>query len=496
MSSSDSGLVPVHIGQPAPGSEQEQELLLRQQWPDYRGHVNPPTPPRVPGDVPWEQHGLLPRWLGMESSDCAVAVEPGLFFGKGDEEFQRFLAGARRRDEVALIVAFVGNTDDDRARNPLSSVDASVRLGDRYTSAGARRLPTGTWPQIAPGVEGADRDLALRLLTRPKTAPWWSLNLRGSQTVHGGGGRPQDHPAAGELHPILIDALGDPVVAAWTSPSGDQRWYLVPDATRWESTLGWLVHRALPEYVPSALRRARSPLFVDPDLQTSDEQNTRQALQDLEAHYAEEKQRLEQALQEAKENAEPVRYGLLYGSGSELVAAVAQVLAAAGMSAVDLDEDLGGTKSADLLVSADGAPDRLVEVKGASGPAQEHLVGHLQRHLETWPQLRPNQPVSDGVLIVNHQHKLHPAERSADVYSRPEFVASLTSLPVTVISTMQLFNWWRAADWTAIHTAVLGGSATSSTGPAPSPEPPTAPSTDRSSSGWRWPGRRAGHSRP
>jgi len=56
-----------------------------------------------------------------------------------------------------------------------------------------------------------------------------------------------DPPAEGELHPILIDALGDPVVAAWTPPSGDRRWYDIPDATDWNNVLDWLVHRALPE---------------------------------------------------------------------------------------------------------------------------------------------------------------------------------------------------------------------------------------------------------
>lgn len=48
-----------------------------------------------------------------------------------------------------------------------------------------------------------------------------------------------------------------------------------------------------------------------------------------------------------------------------------------------------------------------------NGAAQEHLVGHLQLHIDTWPQLRPDQPVTGGVLTVNHQHKLHPSERTA-----------------------------------------------------------------------------------
>ena len=469
MSSAASGLVPVHIGQPEPGSEEEQALLLRRERSLSR--TGPPEPLRVPGDVPWEQHVVVPRWWGMESSDCPAAIEPGFFSGQGHEEFQRFLDGARQRGEIALVFAVVGHAEGDGPRNVFGPADASIRLGDQFTSAGGRRLPKGMRPQIAPGLEGADRDLAIRLLTRPGDAPWWSLKLHGSQSYHGDASGRVDHPAAGELHPILTDSLGDPVVAAWTSPEGDQRWYLIPDPTRWESVLGWLVHRALPEYVPAALRRARSPFFIDPDLQTIGEQSTRAALEDLETRYAAEKQRLEDELQQAKETAEPVRYGLLYGSGTDLVEAVARVLTTAGMHAVNLDEELGGTKSADLLVGADGMASRLVEVKGTSGPAQEHYVGHLQRHLETWPQLRPDEPVSDGVLIVNHQHKLHPSARSAAVYARPEFVASLESLPVTVISTVRLFNWWRAADWTAIRNALLGGPGASDDESKPMEQP-------------------------
>jgi hypothetical protein len=95
----------------------------------------------------------------------------------------------------------------------------------------------------------------------------------------------------------------------------------------------------------------------------------------------------------------------------------------------------------------------LVEVKAASGNASEALVGDLQRHLATWPELRPQQPVGGGVLIVNHQHKLEPSQRAPRVYSRPEFVAALT---MPVISTRTMFDWWRASDWSAIRQAVLG----------------------------------------
>jgi hypothetical protein len=325
----------------------------------------------------------------------------------------------------------------------------------------------------------ADRDLALRLLTRAPDAPWWSLHLSGGSTENPGG-YDFEYEAEGQLRPILIDALGAPVVAAWVPPSEDQRWYIIPDGTDWDGILDWLMRQALPEYAPGALRRARSPHFADPDLQTADELTAQQALDELDAAYTEERLRLQQDLREAKARAEPVRYGLLYGIGAELVRAVTQVLNAAGLHTVDLDQELGGTKSADLLVSADGPPRRLVEVKATSGAAAESLVGHLERHLKTWPQLRPSEPVTGGVLVVNHQHKLHPSERTTSVFSRPEFVAAL---PVKVVSTVELFDRWRAADWTAIRTAMLGVErlpAAEATAPAEGAEvSPAAPPSRR-----------------
>ena len=116
-----------------------------------------------------------------------------------------------------------------------------------------------------------------------------------------------------------------------------------PDGTDRDNILGWLVQTALPEYAPDALCRARSPHFLDPDLQTADELAARQAVEELDARHAEEKLRLEQPLREAEGRAEPVRYALVYGTGAELVGAVAQVLTAAGLRTIDLDDELGGT---------------------------------------------------------------------------------------------------------------------------------------------------------
>jgi hypothetical protein len=241
------------------------------------------------------------------------------------------------------------------------------------------------------------------------------------------------------------------VAAAWVPATGDQRWYVIPDATDWEAILDWLVQQALPFHVPNAMRRARSRQVLDPTLHTQAEVSARRALDELDAEYAAERRRLKDELEQASTTAEPMRDGLLYGTGAELENAVASVLSAAGFETIVLDDLLGDTTSADLLVTYQ-LERRLVEVKSASGRATEALVGQLQRHLETWPQLRPGEPVGGGVLVVNHQYRLEPHERAREVYSRQEFVAALT---VPVLATRQLFEWWRNSDWEAIREAVL-----------------------------------------
>jgi hypothetical protein len=316
-----------------------------------------------------------------------------------------------------------------------------------------------------------------------------ALTLSGLTHLPGAGGASITDAPEGELHPILVDTLGDPVVAAWTPQAGDQRWYVIPDATDWNGVVDWLIHQALPAYVPDALRRARSPHFVDPDLQTPTELRARQALAEMAVRHAEEQARLEGELQRAHSAAEGVRYGLLYGTGRELVDAVDAVLKDAGFTTVNLDERLGETRSADLLAIFQQQR-RLIEIKSTGGKASEALVGDLERHLATWPELRPQEPVGGGALIVNHQHKLEPHQRSPQVYSRPEFVAALT-LPV--ISTRALFDWWRVSDWTSIRAALLGPAPPTS-GIAASPPGAGRPSTPASSTpqdqtrswrGWR-----------
>ena len=387
----------------------------------------------------------------MEAADCVAALQPTVYNIKGSAELGRYFAGAAGRGETALVVSMLGYADDV-SRHPLtaSGGDTVYLPGARMMISG-RRLPTGTRPELAENVNPADRDLGLRLRDRPSDAPWWALKLTGLG-IEGPSGPPTTLAPEGELEPILVDALGAPVVGVWVSSDGQKRWYLIPDMVDWHTVLDWLIQQALPAYAPTVLRRLRTASFVDPDLQTPDEVAARQALADMEARHVEERARAEAKLARAQQEADSVRYGLLYGTGSTLVAAVSTVLTAAGFSTVDLDEELGGPRSADLLATL-GRHHRLVEVKAAGGSASERFVADLHRHLGTWPELRPQQPVGGGVLVVNHQHKRQPDQRTRQIYTRPEFVNTLT---VQLIATRELFDWWKASDWPAIQHAVLG----------------------------------------
>ena len=102
------------------------------------------------------------------------------------------------------------------------------------------------------------------------------------------------------LVPMLVDGLGVPVVAVWISPDADQRIYVIPDQTDGNAVLDWLVTQALPEYVPGALRRARSPQSVDPAWQSRAEMAASQALAELETTYAVQRARLDGELNAAK----------------------------------------------------------------------------------------------------------------------------------------------------------------------------------------------------
>jgi hypothetical protein len=352
------------------------------------------------------------------------------------------------------LLGFAADTawTDDTAWNVSGTGGgSSVALADTMCAVNGQRLPTATTVTLATGLEDVDADLGKRLLNRPPNAAWWSLSLDGDTTESMAGGPPVHHPAVGELVPILVDPLSNPVVAVWLSPDARIRWYIVPDDLNWNVVLDWLTHQAIPTYVPAAAQRYRSSSFVDTSLLTPAESHARQALADMETRHAEERDHLEAVLADAREAAEPVRDGLFYGTGDTLVDAVAAVLRDAGFDVVNLDEELGATLSADLLATL-GDHRRLIEVKSAGRKASETLLNDLRRHLQTWPELRPELPVGGGALIVNHQYRLPPADRSPAVYSRREFVATLTE---PVIAVQALFDWWRTKDWPFLQRAVM-----------------------------------------
>lgn len=444
--------IPVHVGLPDPATPSEGDESGNT-WRRRRTVETRRTPLAAAG-VDWQQLGVEPRWLGAETVDCIAALEPGYFSGSGRNEFSRLVEGAKQRGEMTLVISMLGQAGDDSSiRSVTTAADASLFLPGFQGAITARRLPAGARPLLADGLSAPDHDLGNRLLGRPDGAQWWTLTLADTALQPSLGlGVQKLSPPPGALEPILVDPVGTPVVAAWVPAQQNQRWYIVPDDIKWASVVDWLVQQAIPHYIPDAPRRFRTAGFVDPAWETPREQQAREAIADMEIRHLQERARLEAEREDARRAAEVVRDGLLYGSGGELVRAVGQVLCDAGISTIDLDADEKGTWSADLLADAGGAA-RLVEVKSESGRAKEALVGDLLKHLGTWRVERPEEPVSGGTLIVNYQRKIAPEQREPQVYSRQEFVKSLT---VKVVGSIELYRWWKDSDWPAIREAVLG----------------------------------------
>jgi hypothetical protein len=231
-----------------------------------------------------------------------------------------------------------------------------------------------------------------------------------------------------------------------------ERRYVVPIETPWHVLLKWLLEHGLPEFVPGAMRRARRPLASDTNTMTRRERDARAALADLETDYATRRADMEHELEESRAAASAVRDGLLYGTGGLLVEAVRSVLESAHVKVVDLDDELGGTKNADLLCSY-GGRSRLVEVKSASGSAPERAYEDLVRHLREWERLPGSTSVEGGALVLNHQHRMVPHERNPKPYSRPEFLAAQTE---PVVTTLALFEAWREEDVEAVRRLIFG----------------------------------------
>jgi hypothetical protein len=437
-STSRAGLVPVAIAARGPLTADEVEGV-----PDQWGRYKRPTPWAL-DTIDWASEGFEPRWLGHESSDCAVSFDPSIFSGHGADEFQRFTEGLRTRSDLGIVIWTTGLNDnpDLTGFNVFGGGDSVLTPLEGRVSC--QRLPLGVQPTVADDLVPADRDLALRLRNDPRVSRWWALDLQGWQTVNPGAATTAN-PAPARLVPLLHDQTG--AILAGVAEVDGQRWYFLPRGAEPVGVLRWLMQRALPLWAPDALRAARRSTAVDEQLQTSTERSLRAELAELETTYARRREVLHAELARVTEEADVVRAGLLYGRGAELEDAVARALRAAGLFVQSLDVLLGGTKSADLLVEHQGKR-WLVEIKSANGAAAESLVGDLARHQGTWPQLRPDLPVVGGVLIVSHHLAATPNERPEQIYNRPEFLDSLT---VPVISARTIFNLWRDQDAAALR---------------------------------------------
>lgn len=445
--------IPVHVGSSAPAvwdeTEEQQRIAGENAAPWLRDKRRPVL---ARNDFDWASTGIEPRWVGFDSADCVAALAPNIFHGQGADEFDRFRSGAAGRGETAVVVSPIGGEARPNSMSIFGGSDASINLGRIESSIAGRRLGIGAQVQMAEGLDDSDRHLALRLLSLKPAPRWHSLALQG-QTWEQPGGATVHHPAQGELRSIIETELGEPVVAVWISPDAVERRYIIPADVPWPQVLNWLVEQALPELVPGALRRARRELGSDPKLMTRREVQARSALSTLEEDYRARKTALTSELGEAEAAATPVRDGLLYGTGAKLVEAIRTVLESAAITVVDVDEMLGDTKNADLLCTH-GGRSILVEVKSASGNAPERAYEDLLRHLREWPHLKDAPPIDGGALIISHQLRSVPQERSAEPYARPEFLAAQTE---PVVTTLALLDAWREEDWDAVRRLVFGG---------------------------------------
>ncbi|WP_051812172.1 hypothetical protein [Kitasatospora sp. MBT63] len=415
------------------------------------GPHNRPSPAPKPTGPDWAALGIELRWKDQETSDCAAILSPVLGPATGAEEYTRYAAGAQRRGESVLVVACTGA--GERSYNVFSgTVAPGIHLPGAYGQITANPLPNGVRPELADNLDHAEHELGARLLNSPPNT-WFGLKLLQAITHSGRAGSAVIAPKPKEavLRPILVDGLGNPIAGVWVPADRSARWFVVPHGTDQRLLAEWVVQHALPAYVPGALTRARSTLVRDPAFATDAETRLIEAIAQERRDHEERQAELQQELAALQAVADPLRDGLLFGTGRQLEDAVQDVLVAAGATVTRLD-DVYGPESADLLAEYCGLR-RLVEVKSAGNRPPQNLPDKLLKHLATWPNLDGAEPVDGGVLVVNHQIKLPPARRDAEVYTDRAFADALT---VPVIGSTRLFEWWRREDWESVRHAVFG----------------------------------------
>ena len=339
---------------------------------------------------------------------------------------------------------------------------AAVWLPGMSGNIGGRRLGGGAQIRLADGAVGADKDLALRLVGRGATAAWWELSLAGSESWRPGSMQADCRGPEGRLEPLLVSELGAIVAGVWTSGDGVERRYVLPAGTPWRLVLDWLRDRGLPEMVPGALRRSRDEVALGEDFQTGAEVDAQRHLDELTAEYEATRATAVQKLTEAREAANDLRYRLLFATGADLATAVSAALRSVGVSVIDLDELLGDTANADLLCTWRDVR-CLIEVKSSNGPAKESLYDGLVSHVREWPHLGHGR-IDRAALVINHEVKAEPDQRSQRPYTRDVFVRAQEH---PVVTSIEVLHAWRTGDWDQVLRDLFGDTAQTRAGSHP-----------------------------
>lgn len=128
-----------------------------------------------------------------------------------------------------------------------------------------------------------------------------------------------------------------------------------------------------------------------------------------------------------------------------------------------------------------------MEVKAASGNAPERAYQDLVRHLREWRTLPGSVEIEGGALVINHEHRKIPQDRSRQPFSRPEFLAAQAE---PVITALDLFEAWRNEDVDTIRRLLFGPETVPTRPTAPVPSSPAEVAGDPVVERRRWFGRR------
>jgi hypothetical protein len=132
--------IPIHVGSEPLDHWDDVEARQRQFAEEAAPWLQKQRRPAIASPtLDWAALGFEPRWVGFDTVDCAVALQPSVFSGHGADEFDRFRRGAEGRGETALVISPIGDVED-KPRSVLFQHDDSVSIGQSYTSVSSRPI--------------------------------------------------------------------------------------------------------------------------------------------------------------------------------------------------------------------------------------------------------------------------------------------------------------------------------------------------------------------